>query len=253
MLIKLSLLLSGLPWALFQTPAEAQPTPPTPPVKVVSFSAPSPPYIPNEVMYLPVLKEEVERNWAGVPCRSCLASQVRQETCAGLKSKRCWSIYAELKTSREYGFGLGQITVTSRFNNFLEAKKLDPSMKDWAWENRYNAVYQLRTLVLMNRFNYGKITGSSTCYDHLAFAFAAYNGGLGGLLSDRAMCRATKGCNPGIWFDHVATTSKKTKKSVSGYGRGFFQINREYVQHIMVDFPGRYTPFFKEVPYVRND
>lgn len=208
------------------------------------------PFVPGEVKHLPMLKSEIDRGWASVPCRACLASQVRQETCAGLKSKRCWSPYAELKTNREYGFGLGQITVTAKFDNFKEVKKLDPSLRDWTWENRYNAQYQLRSLVAMDRFNFGKVSGASSEFDRLAFSIAAYNGGLGGVLSDRSVCRATPGCEAGKWFGNVEGTSKKAKKAVSGYGKSFFEINRDYVQHIMKDYPPRYRSYFEEVPYV---
>lgn len=204
------------------------------------------PLIPNELKHLPVLVEELERSWPLVPCRSCLAAQVRQETCAGLKSKRCWSPYAELKTNREYGFGLGQLTVTSKFDNFKEAKKLDPTLRGWAWENRYNAVFQLRTLVLMDKMNYSKFSWASSSCDRMAFSVAAYNGGVGGVLSDRTVCRNTPGCDSSRWFNHVERTSRKAKVAASGYGKSFFEINREYVQHILLQYPSRYRPFFKE-------
>lgn len=209
-----------------------------------------PPLVAGELAHLPLLEAEIDRGWVSIPCRSCLAAQVRQETCAGLKSKRCWSPYAELKTNREYGFGLGQITVTSRFDNFVEVKKLDPSLQDWVWENRYNATYQLRALVLLDKFNYGKISGAASEFDRLAFAFAAYNGGLGGVISDRAVCRSVLGCIPGVWFGQVERTSKKAKVTASGYGKSFYEINREYVRHIMLEYPVRYHSFFGEGAYV---
>lgn len=188
---------------------------------------------PLAVQYLPVLAEEIRRGWSDAPLRSSFGAQVEQETCISLKSKRCWSPTTELKTDREYGFGLGQITITSKFDNHAEARKLDPSLKDWAWENRYNAQYQLRALVLMNKFNFGKFGWADSNTDRLAFMFAAYNGGLGGVLSDRKVCAVTPGCNPGVWFGNVEHTSKKAKVAVSGYGQSFFQINRGYVVNIL--------------------
>lgn len=200
----------------------------------------------NEQTYLPTLQGEIESKWPSIPRKAVLAAQVRQETCPSLKSKMCWSPHAELKTSREYGFGLGQITITSKFDNFKEAKKLDGSLKNWAWENRYNAEYQLRTLVLTDMFNYGKFDWAGNNYERMAFSLAAYNGGIGGVLSDRRVCAATAGCNQDQWFGHVALTSKKAKVAANGYGESFFQINRGYVEHGMVSYVPRYEPFFEE-------
>lgn len=202
--------------------------------------------IAREEEYLPVLLSEINNHWADVPWRSVFGAQIRQETCAGLKSKKCWSPYAELKTDREYGFGLGQVTVTKKFDNFHEAKKLHSSMKDWTWENRYNAEYQLRTMILMDRFNYSKFDWAENEYERMAFAFAAYNGGIGGVLSDRRVCGVTGGCDLNVWFHNVENTSKKAKVAANGYGQSFFQINRTYVMHVMGDYSLRYKPYFDE-------
>ncbi len=205
-----------------------------------------PDYIENERTYLPVLAKELQVSWPDVSTKSVFAAQVRQETCAGLKSKKCWSPRAELKTEREYGFGLGQLTVTAKFDNFKEAKKLHPSLKDWTWENRYEPQYQLRTMILMGKFNYGKFSWAESEHERLAFSFAAYNGGIGGVLSDRVVCRTVHTCDGARWFGHVELHSKKAKVAVSGYGKSFFEINREYVRHIMLDYPVRYMPYFGE-------
>jgi len=207
---------------------------------------PTPQYLPNELLYMPILSSEIDTYWKDHPAKSIFAAQVRQETCAGLKSKFCWSPYAELKTSREYGFGLGQITITSQFNNFTEATKMDKSMKDWTWENRYNAAYQLRTLVLTVRNAYSKFDWASDPDERLAFAIASYNGGIGGVLSDRTVCGVTPLCDKYVWFGNVEHTSKKAKVPISGYGKSFFQVNREYVRHIVCEYPARYTSFFNE-------
>lgn len=194
----------------------------------------------NAKQHLPTLRTVVEDYWADAPLRSTFAGQVEQETCVSLKHKKCWSPYAELKTDREYGFGLGQITVTKSFDNFKEAKKLDSSLKNWQWENRYNAEFQLRTLVLTDKFNFGKFAWATDSYERMAFALAAYNGGLGGVLSDRRVCSASSSCDPSKWFGQVEHTSKKAKVAVKGYGKSFFEINREYVRNILTVRRHRY-------------
>lgn len=202
--------------------------------------------IANEAKYLPMLQQEIQTHWASSPFKSVFAAQVQQETCSSLRSKKCWSPTAELKTDREYGFGLGQLTVTKKFDNFKEAKKLHPTMKEWAWENRYNAQYQLRTMILMDKFNYGKFGWAGGNYDRMALSFAAYNGGVGGVLSDRAVCRTVRGCDDSKWFGHIEHTSRKSKTTAKGYGQGFFQINREYVKNVMVIRRPRYNAYFGE-------
>jgi len=205
-----------------------------------------PTYTLNEQKYLPALERELGIHWPDVLVRSYFAAQIRQETCASLTHRKCWSPEAELKTSREYGFGLGQLTVTPRFDNFREAKKLHTSLSDWEWENRYNAAYQLRTMILMNRFNYGKVDWAYDHTERFAFSFAAYNGGLGGVLSDRSVCRASDICDESRWFGHVERHSKKAKLAASGYGKSFFDINREYVRRVMLEYPSRYSFYFGE-------
>lgn len=206
----------------------------------------SPALTPNEQKYLPVLQGEIAAYWPDHFAQSMFAAQVQQETCPSLQSKKCWSPTAELKTSREYGFGLGQITKTARFDNFQEVKKLDKSLVAWTWDNRYNAQYQLRALVLQDKAGWSKFGKAASDTDRMAFALAAYNGGLGGVLSDRAVCQATPGCDRERWFNHVERTSKKAKVAANGYGQSFFQINRLYITNVTGPRRARYLAFFGE-------
>lgn len=190
---------------------------------------------------LPVLKAEQVAYWQGMPYPSILGSQVEQETCPSLTHRQCWNSHAELKTSREYGFGLGQITITSRFDNLAVSRGLDPSLRDWRFEDRFDAGRQLRVIVLMDRGIHGRIKGAATPADQVQFMLGAYNGGEGGLSSDRRMCVQTAGCNPGRWFGHVERTSLKARAKVQGYGQAFFDVNRGYVSNIWTVRRARYA------------
>lgn len=201
---------------------------------------------PGAVKYLPVLMAEQQQHWADIQSPSTLAAQVETETCAGLKSPKCWNPYTELKTSREYGFGLGQLTVTPRFDNFKEARKLDVSLRDWKYEDRYDPSRQLRTMVLMDKAGFSRLSFIQDPRERLAMAFSAYNGGLGGVLADRRLCAQIEGCDPGRWFDNVERHSLKAKTAASGYGKSFFDINRIYVRGVMIERRKRYAGYFGE-------
>jgi hypothetical protein len=185
------------------------------------------------ITYLPILHDEQVKYWPTAPSISYLAAQIEQETCVSLKSSGCWNPKTELKTDREYGFGLSQITVTSKFNNFLEAKKWDKALADWQWEDRYNPHYQTRALVVYMRNLNNQVNGAYDINNQYAFALSAYNGGMGGVIKDRSLCKMTSGCDSRLWWGNVENTSLKAKTTVKGYGQSFFQINRGYVANIM--------------------
>lgn len=196
---------------------------------------------------LPLLKQAQTAYWPDMPLPSTLGAQVEQETCITLKHKMCWNPRAELKTSREQGVGLGQLTRAFNANGSTRFDAMGDLTKSYSkelaglnWQNPYDPALQLRALVLKDKQSCGLIKNTASGKDQLAMCFAAYNGGLGGLNSDRKVCAGTKGCNPGVWFGHVEQTSLKAKAAVSGYGKSFFAINREYVTNIMVVREVRY-------------
>lgn len=196
---------------------------------------------------IPILKAQQKEYWNTLTLVSALGAQVEQETCISLTSKGCWNPNAQLKTSREQGIGLGQITRafnsngSTRFDSLADLKKAYPrQLVEWSWDRPYDPTLQLRALVLKDKQGYTFIQDTASESDRLAMSFAAYNGGSGGLNSDRRACAGTKGCDTSKWFGNVALTSLKAKTAVHGYGQSFFEINRGYVQNIMVDRRKRY-------------
>jgi len=191
-------------------------------------------------VYLPELRRVRQEHWHTLSYPEVLAGQVEQETCVTLKSVKCWSPRAELKTSREYGFGLGQITKTTRFDVFAELTAKFQPLKSWRWEDRFDAKYQLTALVLYDKSLYVALKSVPTQEARLHMMLAGYNGGLGRPIQDRKLCSQVNGCNPDLWFGHVEKHSRLPKKVAKGYGRSFYQVNRDYVRLIWVKRKDKY-------------
>lgn len=212
---------------------------------VVGSARAAPPDLPappaGALVHLPALQAELAAHWPAAPDRAAIAAQVEQETCTSLRSRFCWSPHAELRTPREYGFGLGQLTVTQRFNNFDAAKLLDGSLRAWAWADRFDPARQMRVLVLMDRQAMRGIGHARTPLEAFAMALAAYNGGAGGLSADRRLCAQVEGCDPGTWWGNVETHSLKARAAQAGYGQSFYAINRGYVRAVLLERRVRYA------------
>lgn len=196
---------------------------------------------------LPVLKSEQLAHWPAMPAPSTLGAQVDKETCASPTHRKCWNPRAELRTTREQGIGLAQLTRafrangSTRFDALAEIRASYPTqLAALTWSNAYDPALQLRALVLKDRQEFERVRGAASTDDRLAMMFAAYNGGAGGLASDRRVCAATRGCDAGRWFGHVERTSLKQQMAVPGYGESFFAINRGYVREILQVRRSRY-------------
>lgn len=193
----------------------------------------------NAQTYIPLLVSQAQGYWPEIKERSILASQIEQETCASLKSPKCWSPLAELKTSREQGVGFGQFTRTYytdgrvRFDVLTEIAARNPrDLKGYSWANWKDPTLQMRALVLYDRQICNGIKNAATRMDQLQFCMSAYNGGIGGLSNDRLSCRAKPDCNPNVWFGNVEVSGLKSKTEIPGYGQSPFKINRTYVSNI---------------------
>lgn len=205
---------------------------------------------PASLKYIPDVKLEVARQFPEYERPWLMAAQIEQETCYSATHSKCWNPNATLKTSREYGFGIGQTTIAydkygkERFNNFNEAKKL-PGLSDWKWENRYDFDMQLTVLIQSMRVNW--VRTESISYDltsHEAMSLNSYNGGYGGLLKDRNLCASIAGCNEKVWYGNVELYSTKSKVPHKGYSKSFFEISREYPDNIQNKRSSKYQSFW---------
>lgn len=208
------------------------------------------PKIPDRaVALMPDVIKAIDDIWPDMPMRSYFPAQIEAESCITLTHSKCWNPRAELKTSREYGFGLGQITIaynadgSERFNVFKEVKRQHPDLKNWEWEDRYNPLLQIKAIVVKNRVNWGAITWPTHDLDNkMAFLATYYNGG--SPVRDRNLCVNTKGCDPSKWWGNVELYSVKSKTKLKEYGnRSLFEISREYPRKVLIDKRPKYIPY----------
>lgn len=193
-----------------------------------------------------MLAAEVSQHWSDHPRPELLPALIEHESCISLKHSRCWNPASRLKSQREEGAGLGQITRAwhqdgrLRFDALQEMRDRHPALREWSWQNVYNRPdLQLRAVVLKVRGDYMGLRVVNDPWQRLAMADAAYNGGMGGLQKDRRACGLTTGCDPQIWFGHVAGTCTKSRVPLYG-GRSACDINRHHVSDVLLTRSPKY-------------
>lgn len=198
--------------------------------------------------YLPVLRAEIRAHFPMHPAPELLASLIEHESACPRVSS-CWKPSARLKSAREEGAGLGQITRawrkdgTQRFDALQELVDRHPALSALTWDNVYQRPdLQLRAVVLKMRdiyMRFARVPGLEVPAV-LAFADAGYNGGEGGVDADRRACRLRQGCDPARWFAHVAKTCTKSREALYGQ-RSACDINRHHVTDVLLVRAPRYA------------
>jgi hypothetical protein len=185
-------------------------------------------------------RAEQARHWPDHPRRELLPALVEHESCITLRHSRCWNPSSRLKSAREEGAGLGQITRAwhpdgrLRFDALQEMRDRHPALREWSWANVYQRPdLQLRAVILKTRGDFLALRVVEDYGQRLAFADAAYNGGMGGVQRDRRACQVTAGCDPQRWFGHVEGTCTKSRAPLYA-GRSACDINRHHVHDVLV-------------------
>jgi len=185
------------------------------------------------------------------PKAAYLGSLIELESCIHLKHPRCWNPKSRLKSAREEGAGLGQITRafkadgTIRFDALSELKHKYPrELAELSWQVVYDRPdLQIRTLALMMRDNYQYFNKYvKDPYHAYAFADAAYNGGVGGVDHERRACKLATWCDPNQWFDNVEKLCLKSKTALYG-NRSACDINREHVSNVINTRSEKYAKY----------
>lgn len=192
-------------------------------------------YIPAQApQHLPTLKALQVKHWPTMPAPEVLAGQIEKESCITLRHPRCWNATSRLKSAREEGAGLGQITRTwrtdgsLRFDALAELRAAHPELAALNWGNVYQRPdLQLLGIVLKARDNWAAFAGVRDPAQRQIFATLAYNRGVGGVRSEIRACGLTPGCDPQRWAGHVERTCTASRQPLYG-GRSACDISRAY-------------------------
>jgi len=208
---------------------------------------------PGAYQYIDTLKQESSTYFPSLPIKEYLPSLIEHESCVTLISKRCWQPTAQLKTRREEGAGLPQITRaytksgSLRFDKLSEMRMQYPLLLGQAnWGNIYKRPdLQIRIIALLSRDNYNKLYQVKDPVERLKFADSAYNGGLSPVHKDRMLCGLQANCNPDLWFNNVERYSYKSRVAIYG-NRSAYDINRHHVRDVWTKLPKYKQAFFTD-------
>lgn len=188
---------------------------------------------PQAEQYLPLLQAEIRQQWPAHPVPGYFGGLIEHETgpCPG---RQCWQPTARLKTAREEGAGLGQLTRAwspdgrTRFDALAEMRSQHPALAELDWATIYQRPdLQLRALVLKSRDDW-RWLGQPP----IEFVDLAYNAGRGRVSQDRRACALTKGCDPKLWYGQVELTCTASRQPIYGT-RSACDISRHHVADVM--------------------
>lgn len=191
--------------------------------------------IPAQAQHLlPVLHAEIQSAWPGHPQPAYFGGLVEHET-ACPRPSQCWKPTARLKTAREEGAGLGQLTRAwspdgrTRFDALAEMRQAHPSLAELDWATIYQRPdLQLRAMVLKSRDDWRAIGPAA----RVEFVDLAYNAGRGRVNQDRRACAMTNGCDPAQWAGHVERTCTASRAPIYGT-RSACDISRQHVADVL--------------------
>lgn len=210
-------------------------------------------YIPEQAkLHIPTVKSEVSQFMPDFKPQAYFGALIEHESCISLKHSKCWNPSSQLKTDREEGAGLSQITRaynkdgSLRFDLLTEMKTRHAELRELSWSNVYQRPdLQIRTMVLLSKANYNKLSMIPDHTERMAMMDASYNGGIGGLFNERRACGLAKGCDSTKWFYNVENYCLKSKKVLYGI-RSPCDINRHHVSDVMHTKLPKYKIAFDE-------
>ena len=159
------------------------------------------------------LRREAQRVWGLDAPSATFAAQIHQES--------RWRADARSPVG---ALGMAQfMPATARWIGGMDGElaNRDPFSPTWA----------LRALVVYDKWLYDRVRGDTPC-ERMAFALAAYNGGLGWVWRDQKLATAS-GADNGRWFGHV-------ERFNAGRSAAAYRENRDYPRVILRAHEPRY-------------
>jgi len=196
--------------------------------------------------HLPTLQAEIRTHWPSHPMPAYFGGLIDHES-ACPRASSCWRPTARLRTQREEGAGLGQLTRAwhpsgaLRFDALAEMRDRHPALRQLDWASIYQRPdLQLRAVVLKSRDDWRAVPQAADPLQHLAFTDLAYNAGRGRVDRDRRACALKAGCDPGRWWGHVEHTCTASRAPLYG-ARGVCDISRHHVADVIQVRAPRYA------------
>lgn len=180
-----------------------------------------------------------------------LGSLVEHESCISLTHSRCWNPKSRLKSQREEGAGLWQLTRAWRIDGSLRfdviselRTKYPKDLYELNWSNVYTRPdLQMRAGILKSKENYEYFLKTTDVNNALYFGDAGYNGGNAGVDRERAACKMASKCDYNVWFGNVERFCLKSTTALYG-NRSACDINRHHVKDVFLIRANKYKPYF---------
>lgn len=194
---------------------------------------------PQAFQFRDTIRTELDRLFPEIWNYNYVPALIEHESCITLRHRRCWSSTSRLKSDREEGAGLGQVTRafrpdgSVRFDSLTTmAKQYRIELREARWETIYQRPdIQIRIIILMLRADWKKLHSIPNLEYRMHMVNAAYNGGLGGVLRERRACGLAANCDPNIWFNNVEKHCLKSRKALYGT-RSACDINRHHTKSV---------------------
>lgn len=183
---------------------------------------------------------------------------IEHESCISITHSKCWNSQSRLKTSREEGAGLPQLTRAwtvdgkLRFDTLTDLVRRYPGeLKGLSWNNVYDRPdLQIRAMLLLWSSNFKLFKNKDIDYwSMVAFSDSAYNGGYNDVSKGMTACKLKVGCEHKVWFGNVENIIIKSTKPLYA-GRSANDINKHHVRDVLLTRFSKYVKDWDDNGYV---